>query len=436
MNRSHRPALYAALAALLTSAACADQPPTGLGPDDEASAAKGAQQPQQKIWTSDDEFARASRAEVPGFAGFYFEEDGTPVILLKDHRQRATAERYLARELADAAVGGVGSLRAPVVRKVTHDFADLKGWFDKLQVLMAREDVHMLDVDEVGNRVFVGVSNEAAVRLVRREAARLQVPPGVLNVEIREPFQMQLTLQEKTSYLAGGFKIEAFTDGGCTLGFNATWVGIRIFVTNSHCTYDFLAYDGGTFTQPDFYAGNEIGTEITDKALYNCNNSTLICRWSDAAYVQHTSTRTIAQGKIARTEIGAFGSPAPNLTVLGYYDIVRRYASVPAVGLSLTKTGMRTGTTFGNITQACIAIDGYDRRTGKYYNYPCQDISNVHAGPGDSGSAMFKRVTTTEVELYGILWGGNATSTASSRLANIERDLGTLTALCIPTAGC
>jgi hypothetical protein len=107
------------------------------------------------------------------------------------------------------------------------------------------------------------------------------------------------------------------------------------------------------------------------------------------------------------------------------------------VGLTLTKTGQITGTTFGNITQSCVTLSGYGRG-GKYYSYPCQDVSNVYAEGGDSGAAMYRRVSTTQVELYGILWGKNAETGAasSSRLSGIEADLGPLTNLCAPGYGC
>jgi hypothetical protein len=437
MNRLHQTRVGAVLV-LLTCSAFADQQPAGPGPDEEVGSANVSEQTQPKFWTRDDEFARVARAEVPGFAGYYLDDDGTPVILLKDHRQRDAAEQYLAAELEDALRGIEGGYRAPIFRKVTHDFADLKGWFDNLRGLLSREDVYMLDVDEVGNRVFVGVRDEAAIRAVRREAARLRVPPGKLNVEIRPAPEQLIGLQDRTSYLTGGYKIEAFTGGGCTLGFNATYLGISVFVTNSHCTYNYLAYDGGTFTQPTYFAGNEVGQELTDKALYNCNNSSLICRRSDSAYVQHNGSRTIGQGKIAYTE-QATGGPAPNLTVLGYYDIIRRYSGTAPVGLTLTKTGQKTGTTFGNITQSCVTISGNNggREGNKYYRLECQDVSNVYAEYGDSGSPMYRRVTSTQVELYGILWGrSEAGTTSSSPLSGIEADLGELINLCAPGNGC
>jgi hypothetical protein len=429
MNRFHQIAVRVVLV-LLTCAA------VGSAND---------QQTQPEFWTSDDEFARVARAEVPGFAGFYLDDDGTPVILLKDMKQRHAAELYLTAELEN--IFETTGYRAPIFRKVPHDFADLKGWFNKLNAALmtpSRRDVYSLDVDEVQNRVFVGVRDEAAIRSVRREAARLGVPPGKIRVEIRGRDRMLIGLRERTSYLAGGYMISASTaggyGGGCTLGFNATHLGISVFVTNSHCTHTYLAYDGGTHTQPTYFAGNEIGTELVDRTLYNCNaGETLTCRQSDAAYIQHNGSRTIGQGKIAYTQ-AASGGPAPT-TVLGYYDIIRRYTgSAPTGGLTnLYKTGMITGTTYGKVTTSCTTRQDYDAN-GKWHKFVCQDLSSVYAENGDSGSPMYLLVSTPEgvkVELYGILWGHASTGeTISSRLPGIEADLGPLLNLCAPGYGC
>lgn len=442
MQRVRPPVVLAALA-LLGGAGCNDRPLTGA---DAQQALQGAgvraPQPQSRVWTSDDEFARVARAEVPGFAGYYLDSDGTPVILLKDHRQKQAAESYLATLLEDARKGlGGGAPRAAVIRKVTHDFADLKGWADRVRPLMAREDVFMLDVDEVGNKVFVGVLDQAAVRLVRREAARLGVPPGVLRVEVRPVPAPRITLAERTTFLAGGFKIQGPPDSNsariCSLGFNAVYQGSWVFVTASHCTWRMFANDAALITQPTYVAGNEIGTEVRDRAEYLCWTDGYLCRLSDAAYIQHNGTRTIGQGKIAYTDM-ATGAPAPNLTVRGDWDVIRRFPSGhPPIGTTLTKTGHASGTTFGTVTEQCVDVDS--QYEGRWWYFSCLDVSNIYSQGGDSGAPVYRRVSTTQVELYGIVQGGpplDPYTTFSSRLGYIEQELGALSNLCVPGYGC
>jgi hypothetical protein len=81
MNLS-RP-LATALVTLTVAAGCDSLDRAAApAPEDGALAARAAQP--QSMLTSDDEFARASPAEAPGFAGFYLRDDGTPVIRLTD----------------------------------------------------------------------------------------------------------------------------------------------------------------------------------------------------------------------------------------------------------------------------------------------------------------------------------------------------------------
>lgn len=442
MSRLHPPAALAVLV-LLASAGCEDRPITAPGPDEAPRGAKAGAPPPQELWTSDDEWARAARAEVPGFAGYYF-EDGVPVILLKDHRQREAAERYLAPALAQASRGrNAGPMPRPVVRKVTHDFAELKGWFDQLDGLMLpRADVNSLDVDEVNNRVTIGVRDDAAVQALRREAARLRVPPGALGFKIVGPAVPAIGLRDWTSTLTGGFQIAGPPPPGytgvCTFGFNAVHQGVWVFVTNSHCTYNPFVMGSTIITQPTYVQGNEIGTEYADRGLYACAGIGTSCRKSDAAYIRHNGSRTIGQGKIAYTQLG-YGAPAP-LEVLGYYDITRRYTTV-AVGDFLDKTGRTSGSTYGQVLEACVTA--YQEHSGVRYTLQCQDLSSVWSQGGDSGSPMYV-YRYGNAELYGILWGGpplpdgtkDPNKTYSSRLAGIEQDLGPLTYLCAPAYVC
>jgi hypothetical protein len=286
----------------------------------------------------------------------------------------------------------------------------------------------MLDIDEVGNRVWLGVRDAAAVRDVRNAAARLRVPPGVLHAAVVAAPGKRETLRDRTPSLKGGYQI-ASPEDICTLGFNAVYQGTWVFVTNSHCTWVDYGEDGATFTQPTYFAGNEIGWEVRDRGWYGCNGVFTSCRRSDSAYGQHNYNRGVSQGQIVYTAL-SYGAPAPSLEVVGTDDIVRRYAGSAPVGTWLDKTGRTSGSTYGQVTQSCVSI-------GKFR---CQDVSDIWSEPGDSGSPIYVWLGSNQVELYGILWGGpedgNPNITYSSRLGGVEQDLGTLTQLCAPGWGC
>jgi hypothetical protein len=418
--------LPAAVLALLATAACeSSDVPVGPEPGD-AVANRAA--PQGAIHTPDDEFARASRAEVPGFAGFYLREDGTPVVRLVDPSQRGAAQRYLAQELVRARRGRHADAPSqPVFLDAAYDFAQLKDWAEALtRLISTRDDVFLVDVDEVENRVMLGVADATATGAVRAEAARLGIPAAAVHVQTQPRPQMRASLRDRQTTLKGGIQI-AFSQYYCTLGFPATRVstGASIFVTNAHCTGTQYASDGIAIHQNVVASGNQIGNEVADRALYACVSGVASCRRADAAYISNNGTRAVGRGLIARTA-WATGRNA-GTTITGDFRIVGRYTGTLPVGTVLDKTGRTSGSTYGNVTNSCVTIG----------ELRCQDISKVWSEGGDSGSPVYVWLSNSDVQLHGVMWGGPGTdysTTYSSRLAGIEADLGALSNLCV--SGC
>ena len=417
----------AAVLAVLVTAACDTS--ELVNPEAASQPPSLAAAPQAQVRTQDDEHARAARAEVPGFAGFYLQEDGTPVVRLTDQNQRGAARRYLAQEFARARSGRhANAPTEPVFLSAAYDFAQLKGWATQVEGLLTRGDVYLVDVDEVNNRVHVGVADNTAMGAVRSEAARMGIPATALFVQTQPKPEGRATLRDRLTTMVGGTQI-AFSNYVCTLGFNARRVstGANVYVTNSHCTRRQNASDGIALYQPTRVAGNEIGVEIADRGLYACVAGVSSCRQADAAYYSNNGTRAVGQGGIARTALATFANAG--ITTIGEFDIVSRYTGTLPVGTILEKTGRTSGSTYGQVTQSCVTIG----------SLRCQDVSRVWSEGGDSGSPMYVNVGGNSVSLYGILWGGPSTdwtTTYSSRLAGIEADLGALTNLCRPGYGC
>jgi hypothetical protein len=418
--------LPAAVLALLATAACeSSDVPVGPEPGD-AVANRAA--PQGAIHTPDDEFARVSRAEVPGFAGFYLREDGTPVVRLTDPSQRGAAQRYLAQEFVRARRGRhADAPTQPVFLDAAYDFAQLKDWAEALTPLIStRDDVFLVDVDEVENRVMLGVADATATGAVRAEAARLGIPAAAVHVQTQPRPQMRASLRDRQTTLKGGIQI-AFGQYLCTLGFPATRVstGASVFVTNSHCTGTQYVSDGIAIYQNTVVSGSQIGAEIADRGLYACISGVTSCRRADAAYISNNGTRAVGRGLIARTA-WATGRNA-GTTITGDFRIVGRYTGTLPVGTTLDKTGRTSGSTYGNVTNSCVTIG----------ELRCQDISKVWSEGGDSGSPVYVWLSNSDVQLHGVMWGGPGTdysTTYSSRLAGIEADLGALSNLCV--SGC
>jgi hypothetical protein len=422
--------------ALLAAAAC-DTPDGLVSPDPITSPPISA--PNLNVVDTDLELARVAREEIPGFAGYYLRDDGTPVVRLVDVAQSAKAQEYVTRVIGPtgARQGSFSALKIrtdPLVITAAYDFNELKNWAEALTPLLtSRTDVYSVDVDEVNNRVLLGVANAAVNGAVLAEATRLGIPAAAVGVETQGRPETRATVRDRFTTTVGGIQI-AFSQYLCTLGFNARRVSnsTNIYVTNAHCTGTQYASDGIAIYQNTVAAGNQIGNEVYDRGMYACAGTGTSCRRADAAYISNNGTRSIGQGGIART---AWASGGPGgLTVTGEYDVVARYTGGAPVGTWLDKTGRTSGSTYGQVTSSCVTI-GVLR---------CQDISSVWSEGGDSGSPMYVYLggagaAENDVQLYGILWGGpnnNWNVTYSSRLSGIEQDLGTLTNLCRPGYGC
>ncbi len=93
-----------------------------------------------KIRTMDDEFADLAEA-IPGFAGFYYGEDGRLVVRLVSVADSSTAGERLAPYLLQRRVwnraGREGRRQATAsdlrYLSATYDFSTLKEWYDQLQ---------------------------------------------------------------------------------------------------------------------------------------------------------------------------------------------------------------------------------------------------------------------------------------------------------------
>ena len=419
--------LFAAFAALLATAACDTfDPPSGPG---DPGPAENRAPAAAVMRTPDDEFARVARAEVPGFAGFYLRPDGTPVVRLTNAASRGAAARYLAPHFAAARRGRHAAAPGqPVFLPAAYDFAQLKAWAEGVHPLLARDGVFLVDVDEVENRVHVGVADAASAAMVRTEAARLGIPAAALYTRTQPRPQVRATVRDRFTTTLGGIQI-AFGGYLCTLGFNARRVstGANIYVTNSHCTGTQNAFDGIAIYQNTVATGNQIGNEVSDRGLYACVVGVPSCRQADAAYISNNGTRTVGQGGIARTNWAT--GMAGGLTTIGEFDIVGRYTGTLPVNSWLDKTGRTSGSTYGQVTYSCVTIG----------SLRCQDISRVWSEGGDSGAPVYVWIGDNDVQLHGVMWGGpgsDYTTTYSSRLSGIEADLGALSNLCRPGYGC
>jgi hypothetical protein len=129
--------------------------------------------------TIDDRWAVTAREIPGGFAGIILE--GGPVVFLVDTTQREAA---LAALIARHAIPGRHPERARV-RKARWDFAQLHEWYEYLNGhLTGDPGFAMGDIDEGNNRLTYGAGDEAAKRRFEDILARLDLPCGLVVVEV------------------------------------------------------------------------------------------------------------------------------------------------------------------------------------------------------------------------------------------------------------
>jgi hypothetical protein len=358
---------------------------------------------------------------VPGFGGFFLDEQGTPTIYLKDAGQRGAAERALAPWFTSRG----RALAEMRVRKADFDWADLDRWFTQSSAhALSVPGVVFTDADEARNRVSVGVEDAAAAGRVRSMLAGLGIPAAAVIVDVTQPIKQLTTLQGSVRPVVGGVQIN-FPGFLCSVGFNASRNGTRGFVTASHCTNTQGGVESTPYWQPlKTVNPTQIATEIADPAYTTGGScpSRRRCRRSDASFAKYIHSTQNTLGRIARTS----STSKTNRTIVGNWTITSDASSSSfTVGQKVNKVGRTTGWSQGPVSSTCVNVNV----SGTSITQLCQTIVSATVGAGDSGSDVFAITSGTNVKLDGVLWGGSTDGRTFvfSPLANVKGELGALT---------
>lgn len=428
---------------LAAAVAACDRSGEPLGPD-----ARGGQPAFSVLGVSEDPTPDqlAVAQAVPGFGGYFIDQDGAPTVYLKDPSQRSAAEAALAGFLAS--FGWTASdLR---VRQADYDYLELDAWYRaSWPAALAVTGAVFSDVDEGANRLRFGGVDASAIQAIAGSIASAGVPMAAVEVQIAEPVVQVASLRDKIRPPHGGLQIQFFASPAsplvsvCTLGFNAVVDGVQSLITNSHCTN----VQGGITVRTDYYQStrggvvpnpdNFIAYEVDDPDYHTGGECPVgrRCRYSDASRAQYGAGQTFTLGQVARAAI-----PNPG-TVHGDNDAsilqidaasptwpIAAEQATPVLGQRLHKTGRTTGWTQGDVTATCVNVN----ITASEITQLCQSRVGAFVAGGDSGSPVFGTHTDGTAFLAGILWGSSTNTVTGqvqfifSPLAAVENELGEL----------
>jgi hypothetical protein len=413
--------LYALLAMLLTS----NTGNAALSAGNSNAAASPAQS-DETAKTSDEIYAEMA-TQIPGFAGMFFDQDGTLQVYMVDHKGE-TNEAFMAfmEDVITRSVGGGERMSHKGIefRKAKYDFQELHRWHQQMSPdMLERTDVVFTDIDETTNRIRIGVAKSRGAQAARKDLeehlSNLGVPSEMVVFSEAEPIEQHLRSRRRP--LRGGLQIN-FSGFLCTLGFIAVRNGVNGYVTNSHCTATQGGVQGTVYHQPSASGTtNRVGIEIADPTYFTGSGCPVgrRCRRSDSAFVQvpHPSgpSVTTARGTIARPGVNSFTWNGVDI-----FNITSEGSAL--VGQSVTKVGRTTGRTAGTVSQTCVNTNV----SGSTITQLCQTFANYGNAGGDSGSPVFRITSLPSVVLVGINWGGNGTISVFSPITQIQQELGAL----------
>jgi hypothetical protein len=306
----------------------------------------------------------------------------------------------------------------------------LAGWFGQASpVVLGLPGTVFADHDEANNRLLFGVEDADAVRRVSDALAWLGIPRSAYAIVETEPIYQAATLRDRWRPTIGGIQIH-FSQFLCTLGFNADDGTERSFITNSHCTDRQGGVENTEYFQPTSSVdATVVAVEVEDPTYFRggaCPRGRK-CRYSDSSRALYSSSVGSTRGVIAKTS----GPNNGSLEVTGQFTITSQDNTTSSFtsGTTVNKVGRTTGWTQGNTTNTCVNTNV----SGTNITQLCQTFVQhpdglVLVGGGDSGSNVFRITSGDNVQLVGILWGGNSSGTlfVFSPLKQVQDELGSL----------
>lgn len=424
---------------LLCATGCSDvvTPPD---PEPSTHEAPAASEPWAQLRGIEAEFARIAE-DVPGFGGYYYDEEDNLVGVMKDMAQVDAARLRLKPILEARRATGEIDLRTEaevLFRQGEYDIFELAEIKERLLFRVFEiPDVVLAHIAEDQNRFAVGAlpgSEAEVLRQLEALAREVGVPSEAIVVRAAGPIE-PTHLRTRTRPLLGGLQVQYHnhvteSNPRCTM-VPVHRFGERYAMTASHCTSVMgEVQPPSPFWQAWSWESEPfIGYEAVDPPYTVCSPywPQVHCRNADVALVKLEESVSDSLGYIARTKFSnEFNWGVPGSLEIDPTNPTIRIVdeSDGAVGWVIRKIGGTTGWTTGHITATGVNITFH--RQGKFYSFGGSVEMTTYAELGDSGSPVFGNLNIHgHAHLSGVLFAANpdAKRTYFSPMSQVRADI-------------
>lgn len=256
----------------------------------------------------DDKLAAIAAAE-PAFGGLYNDAGVLTVVVTDTTRPPEAVRSAITRVL------NVPRFRSmPIrLRLGRYGFAQLYTWNKSLPGQSSIPGVISYGVDQVQNRITIGVRNDATAALMRQALAARAIPAEAVIIFTRPPIYFTSSLGDRLRDIWGGPHMDFSTSAGswCTLGLVVKdTTGRMLAATNGHCSNSWgTGYDGTPYWQASRSSSSDsIGVEGRESIVYY-NSQDSSCKYGDACKLSDISFVVLDSTAAANSEVGYLYKP-------------------------------------------------------------------------------------------------------------------------------
>ncbi len=175
--------------------------------------------------TLDEQFLEIG-ADVPGFAGIYYDDNNDLVVnMARSELQTASVsdiEAALVKQFGQDVFGAVETLSSQsvepnlITQEVKYSFAELSELLEKFESKAEEVGINIIDIDEVANEICLGVENEEIANKIRAAIIRFNIPQDAVTVAVEQaPAPTATTLKSTVRPTQGGILIDQNPGSSC-----------------------------------------------------------------------------------------------------------------------------------------------------------------------------------------------------------------------------